>query len=139
MAKIKLTNTVDRGMAARGLLPPDQVRSIEIEALVDTGATQLCLPEEVVERLGLAEISRKDVKLADGSIRNVSHVGDVFLEILGRFMVGDALVLPRGALALIGQIPLEALDLVVDPKSRDVTVNPASPHTPLLDLFAIAS
>jgi hypothetical protein len=47
-----------------------------------------------------------------------------------------ALVVPAGSTALIGQIPLEALDLVVDPKSRDVRVNPASPDVPCLDLLA---
>jgi hypothetical protein len=39
---------------------------------------------------------------------------------------------------LIGQIPLEELDLVVDPKSRELSVNPASPDMPLLDLMAVA-
>ncbi|MBI4703536.1 MAG: hypothetical protein HY744_20690, partial [Deltaproteobacteria bacterium] len=57
------------------------------------------------------------------------------LEILGRETTCDALVLPEGATALVGQIPLEALDLVVDPKSREVTVNPASPDAPLFELL----
>lgn len=46
-------------------------------------------------------------------------------------MTCDALVLPAGATALIGQIPLEGLDLIVDPKSREVRVNPLSPDMPL--------
>jgi len=50
-------------------------------------------------------------------------------------MTCDALVLPAGTTALIGQIPLEGLDLVVDPKSRDVHVNPASPDGPLMELL----
>jgi hypothetical protein len=63
----------------------------------------------------------------------------VRLEILGRDMTCDALVEPAGTTALIGQIPLEGLDLVVDPKSREVTVNPASPDSPLMDLYATAA
>jgi hypothetical protein len=45
---------------------------------------------------------------------------------------------PAGASALIGQIPLEGLDLVVDPKSQECRVNPASPDIPLLDLMRVA-
>jgi hypothetical protein len=53
-------------------------------------------------------------------------------------MTTDALVLPTGSTPVIGQIPLEELDLVVDPKSRELTVNPASPDTPTLDLMRVA-
>ncbi len=135
MAKIRLVNAWDRGSADRGLIDESQVRAIEIEALVDTGATTLALPAEVVERLELTELRRRNVRLADGSIREVPYVGNLWIEILGRGMSCDALVLPRGATALIGQIPLEGLDLIVDPKSRDVAVNPASPDMPLYDLL----
>jgi hypothetical protein len=60
---------------------------------------------------------------------------DFAVEIAGRTTTCEAFVLPAGATALIGQIPLEALDLIVDPKSREVMVNPASPDMPLLDLL----
>jgi hypothetical protein len=61
-------------------------------------------------------------------------VTDLLLEVLGRDMSCDALVLPAGSSALLGQIPLEALDLIVDPKSRELKVNPASPDMPQLDM-----
>jgi hypothetical protein len=51
-------------------------------------------------------------------------------------MTSDALVMPAGSPPLIGQVQLEVLDLVVDAKSRDVMVNPASPDMPTLDLMA---
>ena len=139
MTKLKITNNIDAGSCARGLLDPDQVRSVEVEALVDTGATTLCLPEDIVNALGLRELNRRKVKLADGSIREMSNVTGALIEILGREMSCDALVTPAGTTPLIGQIPLEALDLLVDPKSRDVHVNPASPDMPLLDLMKLAS
>jgi hypothetical protein len=53
-------------------------------------------------------------------------------------MIASALVVPAGATALIGQIPLEELDLIVDPKSRALKVNPASPDAPRLDLLSAA-
>jgi len=136
MMKVKLTNQTDYSKAREGLTPPDRVRSVEVEALIDTGATMLVLPADVVERLGLAEEGRRKVRYADGRVAEVPWVGGVRLEILGREMTCDALVEAAGTVPLIGQIPLESLDLVVDPKTREARVNPASPDAPLLDLLA---
>jgi clan AA aspartic protease len=135
MTKLKLENIVDSGISAQGLIHPDAVRRLELEALVDTGATTLVIPADAAEALGLRVLLHRKVKLANGAIETMPLVTDLFIEILGRQMACDALVAPAGSTPLIGQIPLEALDLVVDPKSRDVTVNPASPDTPLLDLL----
>jgi hypothetical protein len=71
---MKLLNSGDARLAREGLLRPDQVRTLELEALVDTGATDLVLPGDVVSRLGLPEIDRRRIRLADGSEREVSKV-----------------------------------------------------------------
>lgn len=138
MAKLKLSNNTDRDMAARGLIAANEVRSIEIEALVDTGATQLALPADVVEQLGLPASGTRKARDAQGVVIDLPWVGGVRLELLGREMTCDALVVPTGATALIGQIVLEQLDLLVDPKSRELCVNPESPDVPLLDLMHVA-
>ena len=136
MTNLKITNVADVEHVAQGVRSPDQVRSVTIEALVDTGATMLVLPAEVVAAVGLRHKSTtRKAKMADGSIVAVPWVTGVLIEILGREMSCDALVMPAGSTALIGQIPLEGLDLVVDAKSRGVHVNPASPDSPLLDLL----
>ena len=49
MTKLKLTNIVDQGLAMQGLLRPDQIRSVEVDALVDTGATSLAIPADLAE------------------------------------------------------------------------------------------
>jgi clan AA aspartic protease len=136
MTKIKLTNFVDRDEARRGLIAPEHVRALELDALVDTSATLLVLPEEVVEALGVPELERRPVRVADGRLVTCSKVGGLVLDILGREMVTDAVVMPRGTRALIGQIPLEELDLIVDPSSREVLVNPRSPHAPMSEVLA---
>ena len=138
MAKVKLTNMNDRANVEAGVLRPDQVRTLEIEALVDTGATNLVLPADVVEVLGVRELGRRKVRYADGRVEEIPWVGNLMIEILGREMQGEALVIAAGQTALIGQIPLENLDLIVDPKSREVFVNPASPDMPLMDLLHVA-
>jgi clan AA aspartic protease len=138
MTKLKLTNTADRVRARDGRLDPGLVRALEVDALVDTGATMLVLPADVVAALGLPELRSVEAVLADGGIRLVPVVADLAIEILGREMTCDALVMPPGSTPLIGQIPLEGLDLVVNPKSRELTVNPASPDVPRLDLLHVA-
>lgn len=138
MEKIKLTNSYDEDRVETGDLRPEQVRSVEIEALVDTGATMLVLPADVVRSLGLREQGRRTAVYANGKEEEIPWIGGVRLTLLGREMIASALVVPAGATALIGQIPLEELDLIVDPKSRALKVNPASPDIPRLDLLSAA-
>ncbi|MBN1772805.1 MAG: retroviral-like aspartic protease, partial [Deltaproteobacteria bacterium] len=92
MTKLKLTNNTDLDKAHERLIPPDRVRSVEVEALIDTGATMLVLPADVVRRLGLLEQGRRKVRYANGQVAAVPWVGGVRLEILGREMTCDALV-----------------------------------------------
>lgn len=136
MTKVKLTNNTDRDIAEQGLIPREQVRSVDIEAVVDTGATTLAIPADIVQRLGLPVTGTRRVRDARGLPVDLPWVRSLLIEILGREMGCDALVLPEGATPLIGQIPLEGLDLIVDPKTREVRVNPASPDMPMLDLMA---
>jgi clan AA aspartic protease len=138
MQKITLSNSYDEENVRRGLARPEDVRTLEVEALVDTGATRLILPAEVVERLGLAVSGHRKVRHANGQVAEIPWVGGVKLTIVGRDMFTDALVEAAGTMPLIGQIPLEELDLLVDPKSRELRVNPASPDAPLLDLLSAA-
>jgi len=131
-----LVNSGDLRLARDGFLPQGQVRTLELEALVDTGATDLVLPEDVVAALGLPVIDQREIRLADGTLRRVSKVSELRIEILGRRMGSDAYVMPAGSTPLIGQIQLEDLDLVVDPRSRELRPNPASPDIARGDLMA---
>ena len=135
VTRIKLVNSGDLRLARDGLLAQEMVRELELEALVDTGATDLVLPANVVSALGLPEIDQREIRLADGSVRLVSKVSELRVEILGRRMGSDAYVMPAGSTPLIGQIQLEDLDLVVDPRSRELRVNPESPNIARGDLL----
>jgi len=135
VTRIKLVNSGDLRLARDGLLPQENVRTLELEALVDTGATDLVLPADVVADLGLPEIDRREIRLADGSVRVVSKVSELRIEILGRRMGSDAYVMPAGSTPLIGRIQLEDLDLIVDPRSRELRVNPESPNIARGDLL----
>jgi clan AA aspartic protease len=135
-ATLKLTNESDLEAMRAGLLPPDRVRTVELEALVDTGCTMLVLPQDVATRLGLPERGRERVRYADGRDGDIPRVGGLVIEILGRDMDCNALVHPAGTTPLIGQVQLEQLDLVVDSRSRTLAVNPAHPDAPLLDILS---
>ena len=131
MTKIKLSNSFDFRDAAEGRLAQEAVRAIEVEALADTGSFGLCIPEELAERLGVRTFTQRPARTADGRVIQVPVVGPVELEVCGRSMTGDAMVLPRGTQVLLGAIPLEYLDLVVVPKTGEIITNPAHPDGPV--------
>jgi clan AA aspartic protease len=99
---------------------------VEIDALADTGALHLCIPPHVALQLQLDELEKREVTIADGSMRLVPYVGPVIVSFANRQCYAGAMVL--GDEALLGAIPMEDMDLVVLPGSRQVAVNPANPN-----------
>lgn len=99
---------------------------VEIEALADTGAVHMCIPSHIQIQLELEEIDKKEVILADGTRKLVPYVGPVEIRFKNRIGFAGALVL--GDQPLLGAIPMEDMDLVVIPKTREVIVNPDSPN-----------
>ena len=104
---------------------PDQ-EPVEVEALADTGAVHLCIPEHVQHQLRLEELEPREVTLADGSLKIVPYVGPV--QILFKNRTGFTGALVMGNQVLFGVIPMEDMDLVVVPGSRSLDVNPHSPN-----------
>jgi clan AA aspartic protease len=135
MTKVKILNFTDLQNAKAGLISHDQVRSVEIDALADTGAISMAIPEDVVEKLGAPVVGYKRVRVADGRSLVLPYVGGLWIEGLGRDTGGDAIVLPRGATPLLGAVQLEMMDLVVVPSSGDVIPNPAHPDGPILPML----
>lgn len=99
---------------------------IEVPALADTGSVFLCIPEHVRLQLKLEIHETRAVKLADGSYHSYPYVGPIIAHFKNRTGFLGALVL--GDEALLGAIPMEEMDLVVNPRDRTVSVNPASPN-----------
>jgi clan AA aspartic protease len=103
-----------------------ELAPVEINALADTGAVHLCIPEHVQIQLKLEEIDKKEVTLANGSRTLVPYVGPIELRYKNRVGFAGALVV--GDQPLLGAIPMEDMDLVVVPNTREVIVNPNSPN-----------
>ncbi len=101
----------------------DDIEQIDVDALVDTGVLNLCIPRALVDQLKLKTMQMKKVRLADGSAHEVAQVGGVVVEMMGRSTTTTALVM--GDQVLLGAIPMEDMDLVVHP-ARQV-VEPADP------------
>jgi|SRR5579883_704800 len=124
-AELLLANAGDREVAARGLMPADQVRTAVVSGIVDTGAAMLVLPEGIVNRLGVPDNGEATVRYADHRTATRRVVEQVRLELAGRHGVFTAIVEPGRTTALIGAIVLEALDLLVD--CRTQTLHPRDP------------
>jgi clan AA aspartic protease len=103
-----------------------ELAGVVVDALVDTGAVHLCIPEHVRIQLKLEAIDEKEVTLADGSKRLVPYVGPIEIKFKNRTGFAGALVL--GQQVLLGAIPMEDMDLIVIPKTRTVDINPDSPN-----------
>ena len=104
----------------------DDLAPIAVDALADTGAVHLCSPEQVALQLQLDELEKREVTLADGSRRAVPYVGPLHLRFGNRSGFTGAMVL--GNEVLLGAIPMEDMDLVVIPSSRQVVANPLNPN-----------
>src|SRR5258705_2674846 len=114
-ARVKLTNPRIPDLAP-----------VEVDALADTGAVHLCIPEHIAVQLKLEESDRREVTLADGSRRSVSYVGPIEVRVANRRGFTGAMVL--GNEVLLGAIPMEDMDLVVNPKTQQVIANPEYPN-----------
>ena len=101
---------------------------LSAKALVDTGALMLCIPEHVAVQLDLEAEATREVSVADGRSTTVPYVGPVRVAFEKRFCYVGALVL--GDEVLLGAVPMEDMDLVVDPGRKLLTVDPASPNLP---------
>jgi len=105
-----------------------ELEPLAVRSRVDTGAMTLCVPERVAIQLGLEELEKREVTTAAGKKLLVPYVGPVRVRFANRNCLTGALVL--GEAVLLGAVPLEDMDLVVNPRSQTVTVNPENPNVP---------
>jgi clan AA aspartic protease len=127
-ADITLANGTDADLAQTGRIEKDAVRKVGVSALVDSGAYLLTIDESIKTQLGLNVKEMREIELADGSRSECEIVGPVDLHFQNRSTTCRALVLPGATEVLLGAIPLEDLDVLLDPKTQQLIVNPARPY-----------
>src|SRR4051794_39937259 len=131
----KIESMEDLDAVAQGRLPREQVRTIEVQdALVDTGATYLSLPRGLIQQLGLRRLRTRHSKTAAGIVE-VGVYGAVQLTVQGRDCVVQVAEVPDECPVLIGQVPLEMLDFVVDLNKRQLVGNPAHGGEQMLEMY----
>lgn len=135
MVPARLENFQDLYESEKGRLLPEQVRSVEVAcALVDTGATMLSAPKRLVQRLGLRHCRTRTARTSAGTA-DFGIYAAVRLTVQGRDCVMEVAELPDDCPVLIGQIPLEALDFIVDPIGQRLLGNPEHGGEQMIDLF----
>ena len=126
-AEIELINCEDLAFQRRGWAYTE-VRRVTTTALVDSGALDLVINEEVHQQLNLPVLDQRTIWLADETTREVDMVGPVEVRFENRITIVKALVLPGAEQVLLGAIPLEGLDVCIDPVNERLVVNPKSPN-----------
>ncbi|MDI3320130.1 clan AA aspartic protease [Pinibacter soli] len=127
-ADVQLINAEDLGLVRRGFMDKDEVRSMHVNMLVDTGSYMLCINENIQELLQFPVIERRTAQTADGRVVECDVVAQVELRFHNRRTFCNAMILPGDAEPLLGAIPLEDMDVLIHPLRQELIVNPEHPH-----------
>ncbi|MBM2813890.1 MAG: hypothetical protein HW421_652 [Ignavibacteria bacterium] len=127
-ANIELINSDEIGLYRRGIISKEEIKKEKVKALVDRGSYMLCINEHIKSQLDLKVYEIREAVLTDGTIRNFEIVGPVDIKFENRSTTCRAMVLPGKSEVLLGSIPLEDMDVVIDTKSQTLKVNPESPY-----------
>ena len=127
-AELELVSAGDKELIRRGFLGEESLKKENVKALVDTGAYMMCINEHVQAQLDLPFVRNTEAELADGSIQSVKVVGPLIVNFANRTTSCNAIVMPGEAEVLLGAIPMEDLDVVLNPLKQTIEVNPHSPY-----------
>lgn len=128
-AEIEIISSNDLALWQAGYTQEEQIKRVRVRALVDSGASMLTIPASVSNQLNLSIVACQQAELADGSLISVEVVEPVEIRFENRKAISTALVIPREAEVLLGAIPMQAMDVLIDPKQERLTVNSKSPDT----------
>ncbi|MBX9623052.1 MAG: aspartyl protease family protein [Gemmataceae bacterium] len=133
----KIENLNDLYDVDQGRLSPDQVRTVEVtDALVDTGATGLMMPKRLIDQLGLQQYRARTARTVGGTVAmGVYQIAR--LTVQGRDCNVDVYEIPDDLEVLIGQVPLEIMDWVVDPVGQRLIGNPAHGGEHMIDALGV--
>jgi predicted aspartyl protease len=131
----RLENLEDVYKAAQGTLPADQVRAVDLtDALIDTGATGLLVPRRLIAQLGLPILRTRPARTIAGNVE-LSIYRAVRLTIQGRDCISDVGEIGDEFPVVIGQVPLELMDWVVDLKRQRLIGNPEHGGEQMIDVL----
>ena len=126
-ADIELISEEDLVLARRNIIGEDEIKKMNVQMLVDSGAYNLCINETIQEQLSLPFIEKRKAQLANGHVAEYDIVGPVVVKFKNRRTVCNALVLQGDSEPLLGAIPLEDMDVIIHPLRQELIVNPDHP------------
>lgn len=127
-AEIDPANGGDMYLFRQGLLEEEKGKQVKIDALVDGGAYMLCINENVKAQLDPPLIEKQFSRMADETLLELEVVGPVEIRFENRSTTVRSIVLPGNSEVLLGAIPMEDMDVLVDPKRHKLAVNPEHPY-----------
>jgi clan AA aspartic protease len=127
-ADIELISGRDLVLFGEGQITEDKIKRMTVNVLVDSGALMLAINEEIQTQLGLQQVDMRSAQMADGTLLKLPVVGPVEVRFANRRSSVDAMVLPGDAEPLLGAIPMEDMDVLVDTQQRRLIVNPEHPY-----------
>jgi clan AA aspartic protease len=133
-ADIEIINAGDMEVARRGYINEVDVRKTSVKAMVDRGAYMLAINENIATQLGLVAVDKKLASLADGSTITLEVVGPVEIRFANRKTNVMAMVLPGDSEVLLGAIPMEDMDVIIDLLKQQLIVHPDRPYIPKMAL-----
>lgn len=130
-ADIELISVDDLVLHRRGYLPEEKIKRMRVSVLVDSGAYMLVVNDHIRQQLDLPVLGETTARLADDTEFKAEIVGPVEIRFENRRTTVDALLLRGNAEPLLGVIPMEDMDVVLDPKRQRLLVNPENPNIAL--------
>ena len=127
-AEIKLINSDDLALAKRNIIGEDEVKSMNVNMLVDFGACMMAINETIQEQLQLPLLEKRKAQNASGHVEEYEVVGPIEVKFKNRRTVCNALVLPGDNEPLLGAIPMEDMDVLIHPQRQELIVNPEHPY-----------
>jgi hypothetical protein len=131
-ANIELLNGGDVALNRRKYIQKEQIRKVNVNILVDSRLMMLSINEEIRQALGLEIIDHRVSQLADGRRIELPVAGSIEVRYEGRFCTTNALVLPDDTEPLLGAIPMEEMDLWINPSRNLLTA--VHPEGPIMSL-----
>jgi len=126
--RIEIANSFDMGAARRGKMKKEDIRKQEVDILVDTGAYNLSINENLLAQLGLEIIGSQSFELADGEIKKFDVAEPVEIRFKNRTTSCNPIVLPGNTEMTLGCIPLEDMDVLIDPRREVMELPPDRPY-----------
>ena len=119
-ADIELTNGNDLALERKFIIGKEDIKRINLTAMVDTGSNMLCINESIQEQMQFPIVEKRKAETADGRIVDCDVVSNVELRFKNRATTCRAMILPGNNEPLLGAIPLEDMPVRLPIKSLKV-------------------